>query len=335
MKLRKLIAIALLIVMCGALFVGCGGKDQETGGSAEVDDKPQYKIGVVIKTLGNPHFKAMALGAEKAGKDYGVEIIPAATQQEGQIAEQIQLIEDMISRGVDAVLVSPQTAIGMASAVKTARDAGVVFVTMDTAIEDESVPISIGLDDVEAGYNVGKVVAEKIGGKGKVFLIQGLAGDASSIGRTEGVEKALAEYPGIEIVARQHADFMQDKAQEVVSDLLQAHKEVDAVICLNDLMALGAITALEEMGYKASPNDIIVTGFDGVLPALDSIKEGKMYLTEFLWEEYYGYLGVQACLKILNGEPVPERIKTPSSEITAENVDYVYDLAKEIAEYGW
>src|SRR5690554_1982162 len=177
MNFKKLIAIALVIVMCGALFVGCGGSDQETGGGdAEAADKPQYKIGVVIKTLGNPHFKGMALGAEKAGKDYGVEIIPMATQQEGQIAEQIQLIEDVISRGVDAVLVSPQTALGMASAVKTARDAGVVFVTMDTAIEDEYVPISIGLDDVEAGYNVGTVVAEKIGKKGKVFLIQGLAG---------------------------------------------------------------------------------------------------------------------------------------------------------------
>lgn len=302
---------------------------------AEAADKPQYKIGVVIKTLGNPHFKGMALGAEKAGKDYGVEIIPMATQQEGQIAEQIQLIEDVISRGVDAVLVSPQTALGMASAVKTARDAGVVFVTMDTAIEDEYVPISIGLDDVEAGYNVGTVVAEKIGKKGKVFLIQGLAGDASSIGRTEGVEKALAEYPNIEIVARQNADFMQDKAQEVVSDILQAQKEVDAVICLNDLMALGAITALEEMGYDVGPDGIIVTGFDGVLPALDSIKEGKMYLTEFLWEEYYGYWGVQACLKLLNGETVPERIKTPSSEITAENVDSVYEIAKEISDYGW
>ena len=355
-KLGKKLSLLLALVLCFSLLASRSsdggdttGGNNEGGnttpsssapapedGSTAGNPKSDIKIGVVVKTMGNPLFREVAYGAVMAGEVFGCEVIPLATQQEGQIQEQIQICDDLIVQGVDALVVTPQHSEGIATAVDAANEAGIPFISVDTAVNGAEPECFIGLDNVEAGYTVGKMVAEKIGGEGNVIILQGMAGASTSIERTEGYEKAMAEYPGITVVASQNADFQQDKAQTVMADLLQANEDIKAVICCNDLMALGAIVSLEEAGYTVGGDDGVVVGsYDISVPCLEAIKEGKIYVTGYHWGKLYGYWGVQMALDAINGLEVPGHIVSPHSEITIDNVDNFLPFCEELAAYNF
>ena len=353
MKKSKLLALLLALALCCATLAGCGGGSSgDTNNNADASAPPasgetdtsapaadgadsEFKIGVVVKTMGNPLFREVAYGGVLAGEAFGCEVIPLATQQEGQIQEQIQICDDLIVQGVDALVVTPQHSDGIAAAVDAAHEAGIPFIAVDTAVNGAEPECFIGMDNVEAGYTVGKMVAEKIGGEGNVIILQGMAGASTSIERTEGYEKAMAEYPGITVVASQNADFQQDKAQTVMADLLQANKDIKAVICCNDLMALGAIVSLEEAGYTVGEGGVIVGSYDISVPCLNAIKEGKIYVTGYHWGKLYGYWGVQMALDAAKGLEVPSHIVSPHSEITIDNVDNFLPFCEELANYNF
>lgn len=356
-KTGKKLSLILAMVLCFSLLASCGGGGTADGGStggnagggtpatsapANPDENPAadnpnsgIKIGVVVKTMGNPLFREVAYGAVMAGEIFGCEVIPLATQQEGQIQEQIQICDDLIVQGVDALVVTPQHSDGIATAVDAAHEAGIPFISVDTAVNGAVPECFIGMDNVEAGYTVGKMVAEKIGGKGNVIILQGMAGASTSIERTEGYEKAMAEYPGITVVASQNADFQQDKAQTVMADLLQANKDISAVVCCNDLMALGAIVSLEEAGYTVGDGGVIVGSYDISVPCLEAIKAGKIYVTGYHWGKLYGYWGVQMALDAINGLEIPGHIVSPHSEITIDNVDNFLPFCEDLAAYNF
>jgi len=332
-KFTKRASLVLAGAMCFGLLAGCGNNVDTNPGAQETSAAgTRYKIGVVAKTYGNPMFREIAYGAYQAGQVLGVDIVNKATQQEGQIAEQIDLCEDLIVSGVDALVVTPQHSEGISAAVDAAHAANIPFISVDTAVSGSDVECFIGMDNVEAGYAVAKMVAEKIGGEGNVIVLKGMAGASTSEERTAGYLKALAEYPGITVVGTQNADFEQSKGQQVTSDLLQANKDIKAVIACNDLMALGAIIALEENGYTPG-EDVIVGCYDISVPCMEAIQAGTIYVTGYHWAKYYGYWGVQMAVDYLDGNQIPKHITSPHSEVTAENVDSYLAFCQMLADW--
>jgi ABC-type sugar transport system substrate-binding protein len=326
MKRKWIIAIPILVLTIS--FMACGSKS-ESSGTTDSASGANFKIGVHVKTMGNPVFREAAWGAVERGKILGVDITPAATARDGQLDEQIQQIEDLLIKGVDALVVTPQDSKGIVPAVLAAQRANVPFIAVDTAVEGAEPDCFIEMDNVQAGYDLAKVVCEKIGGRGNVIILQGVAGASTSIRRTQGYLKALAEYPNIRIVGNQNADFDQAKGQQVTADLLQANKDIRAVLSCGDLMALGAIVSLEEAGYKLGGNDgVIIGSYDICAPILQAVKDGKVYVEGYHWSQLYGQWGVDMAVRILNGQPVPKYITSPHSLITAENVDTFLEFAK-------
>lgn len=352
-KWKKVLAASLIGVMalglaaCGSDKGGTGSADAE-GANSAMSGKG-LTIGIVVKTNGNPNFREMAYGAVEAGKAYGCEVIPMACESDGDISGQTQKIEDLISRGCDAIIASPQDAEGISTSIDACKSADIPFIAIDTMPADdlmENTACYLGIDNVAAGKEVAKAVAEKMGGKGNVVIIEGVAGATSSIERTQGFKEGLAEYPDIKIVADQNADFDQSKAQQTMADILQGTKDIDAVICCNDLMALGCITSLEEAGLTAGEDGVIVAGYDISAPGLQAVRDGKMYCTGYQWGKYYGYWGVEMAIQAINGESIPTTVPTPSSIIfNTENaqaqdgldVEQIMPFAEMLAEYdfGW
>lgn len=343
MKMKRTMIILLILLMVLAVLTGCNsgnttpqaaesGSDGAVlteGGSEGSGEGGKYRIGVVVKTMGNPFFREISYGAVEMGKELGVEIIPLATQKEGELDEQIKICEDLIVKGVDALVVTPQHSEGIVPAVEAAHAAGIPFIAVDTDVIGGDVDCFIGMDNVEAGYIIGKEVCEKMGGEGNVIILQGMAGASTSIERTQGYEKACAEYPGITVVASQNADFQQDKAQQVMADLLQAHKDIKGVLSCGDLMALGAIVSLEEAGYTVGGEDGVVIGaYDICVPILEAVRDGKVYMEGYHWGKLYGAWGVEMAVRRLRGEEIPQRVTSPHSEISAENVGPFLDFAK-------
>ena len=353
-KLKKVLAASLIGVMALG-FAACGNdKGGDTGSAGAEGAKTAMSgdgltIGIVVKTNGNPNFREMAYGAVEAGKAYGCEVIPMACESDGDIAGQTQKVEDLLSKGCDAIIASPQDSEGISAAIQACKDKKVPFIAIDTKpagkLMDDTVSY-LGIDNVAAGKEEAKAVAEKIGGKGNVVIIEGVAGASSSIERTQGFKEGFAEYPDIKIVADQNADFDQSKAQQKMADILQGTKDIDAVICCNDLMALGCITSLEEAGMTVGDGGVIVAGYDISVPGLEAIQSGKMYCAGYQWGQYYGYWAVEMAVRAINGEAVPHVLPTPSSIVyNTENaealggldVEKIKPFADMLAAYdfGW
>ena len=302
----------------------------DTGAAATGETKG--KIGIVVKTASNAHFTDIAYGAVLAGQDNGYEVIVNNTTTEADVDGQIQMCEDLISSGVQALILTANDGNGVSAAVEAAHDAGVKFVTVDTEITNdwgdsvsEYMPNYIGVNHEEMAYEMAKDIFEQMGGEGKLIILRGVDAASSSQERTAGFEKAAAEYDGIEILDSQSASYDQDTAANTMSDLLQAHPDVNVVLCCYDLMAKGACTALEENGIEVGgENGVVVAGIDGNYLALQSIDSDEIYASAYDWSILQGYYAVEQAIALINGEEVPENTAAPHTVITKENVNDGY-----------
>ena len=162
-----------------------------------------------------------------------------------------------------------------------------------------------------------KTLAEKLGGKGKIVILQGTGRHLRQpVSAREGFAKGLKAYPGIQVVAQQPADFDRTKGLDVMSNLLQAHPDVQGVFAANDEMALGAIKAL---GSKAGKS-VSVVGFDGTPDGLKAVKEGTLYASVAQQPTQLGKIAVAERAQGPEGKKVEETVKVPVKVVTKENV---------------
>ena len=362
--MKKRIARLCAIVLAGAMVFGlaaCGSSDSSSGSddaSAATEESTdesssgvssygattatqEWSIGLVIKTATNAHFQDIAYGAQQAAQDFGAQIEILNTTTESDVEGQVSMCEDLIASGVDALILTPNDSKGVSGAVEEAHDAGVVFVGVDTEIENvwdddyyDYVPSYIGVDHVAMAKSLAEDVAEELGGEGKVVIIRGVDAASSSIDRTAGLKEGLAEYDGIEIVAEQAGDYDTETAQTKVSNILQSNPDVDAILCCNDLMAIGAVNALTDLGYEVGGEEgVLVTGIDGNIVALQSIADGEMYATAYDWSYLQGYWAVFNAIEMLEGEQAAEFTYSPDTLITAENVNSYLPHGEELADW--
>ncbi|MCI8993127.1 MAG: sugar ABC transporter substrate-binding protein [Eubacterium sp.] len=312
-----------------------GQAEEKTGGKEDIS------VGIVVKTATNAHFQDIAYGAMLAGKELGITVKVDNTTTEVDVEGQITKCENLITSGVDGLILAANESDGVGAAVEAAYNAGIPFVAIDTVItnqwgdqEKEYLPTYISAEHTELAYHLASQVFDELGGKGNVVVLRGVDAASSSQERTAGIEKAIEEYPDIIEVESQSANYDQDTAATTMSDILQAHPDVDAVLCCNDLMAMGACTALEENGKKVGGEDgVLVAGMDGNIIAMESIAEGKMYATIYDGCILWGYLGVKQAYDMMDGKEVPELTMTTDTIITHENVDDFLPHGREVAEW--
>lgn len=352
--MKKRVAKLLSIALVGTMVVGmtaCGDSTGNDGtddkGSVEAGDNDttadsDISIGIVVKTATNAHFQDIAYGAMLAGKDLGIEVRVDNTATESDVEGQITKCENMISAGVDALILTPNDSDGVTNAVNAAHDAEIPFVTVDTTINPdpwgddvaEYMPNYIGVDHEVMAYELAKNVFDKMGGEGKVVVLRGVDAASSSQERTAGFERAIDEYDGIEEVESQSANYDQDTAASTMADILQAHPDVDAVLCCNDLMAAGAVSALKENGIAVGADGVLVAGIDGNYIALQSIDAGEIYATAYDWSILQGYYAVEQAYALIKGEEVPELTYTPDTIITSENIDDYLPHGEEVDNWS-
>lgn len=342
-------------IICGALvgaltlsLAACGqtessDSDKLSTGSSSSSNSDGTTVGIVVKVATNAHFHDIAYGACVAAKELGIDIMVDNTTSETDTEGQITLVENMISAGADAVIVTPNDSEGMTTAVEDAYAAGVPFVTADTTITNvwgdqktDYIPNFVGADNTEITYHLALKVFEEMGGKGNVVILRGIDATSSSSERTAGFEQAAAEYPDITIIESQSANYSQDDAVSTMSDICQRYNDIDAVLCCNDMMAVGACSALMENGYEVGVDGVLVAGVDGNIVALESIERGEMYATSYDWAILWGYLSVYQAYDLIQGKEVPEYTLTQTDcVITAENLADYMPHSLEVQDWGF
>lgn len=325
MRSCKLLTVGALLVAALVLLAACGGGQGQNGGNEPQaggdqggqggQGEERVVIGLAISTLNNPFFVDLESGAREAAQAAGVELVVLDAQDDA--AKQVSQIEDLVTQGVDAIVINPTDGDAVVPAIEKANQAGIPVLTVDRGASGGQVAVHIASDNVAGGRMAGEWLFQRLGGQGKVIELEGIPGTSAARDRGKGFEEALAAFPGIQRVAKQPADFDRAKGLSVMENLLQAHPDVQGVFAHNDEMALGAIRALQAAGKAGQ---VVVVGFDAIPDALQAIEEGLLAATVAQQPAEMGRLGVEYAVKVVRGEQVPASVPVPVRLVTSENL---------------
>lgn len=311
--MKKMLALIMVVALLTCMFAGCGKQEPAN------DTK---EILVIVKNSTAPFWISVMEGAKAAGEARGYKVTcktPVDTAEGSGNEQQANLCEEAIVTGVDCVVLAPVDSEAIIPSTKKINEAGIPIVNLNTKIADPTqYKAFVGLENINQGYHTAKALFEKMGGQGKIFIIEGSTGAQTSIDRVKGFEKALAEYPGIEVIAQQSANYSRADALNVVQNLLQAHPEVNAIVCCNDEMALGSAEAVDAAGRTG---EIMISGQDANDDAVAALKEGKITVTSFGNPYMQGYTAVEAAADILEGKEVGEFVEVATKVVDLSNAD--------------
>lgn len=257
-------------------------------------------IGLVVSTLNNPFFVTLKDGAVEKAAALGLDLVVLDSQNDP--AKEIANVEDLLSRGVAAILINPTDSDAVGNAIRIANRAKIPVITLDRGATRSEVVSHIASDNIAGGKMAGKFIMEKLGGKGNLVELEGIPGTSAARDRGKGFNEAVAGS-GMEVVARQAADFDRTKGLNVMENILQAQPSIDAVFAHNDEMALGALKAIQGTG-----RNILVVGFDATDDAVKAVKDGELAATVAQQPSFIGSMGVETAKAVLDGKTVKEYV---------------------------
>ena len=196
---------------------------------------------------------------------------------QGKADVQINLMDTAINQGTDAIFLQPVDSVGVGPAIKKARAAGIPVITLNID-STETHAVHVEMNHYYGAIEIGKKMGDLMGGKGNVVILNAPPGIIIRDQRTNGFKEGLKQFPDIKIVADQSAEWDRKKAQDVLSTLLAANKDISGVYGVNDSMALGAVDVLKQQGLLGK---VVVFGNDGEKDALESIAAGELTGTQY------------------------------------------------------
>src|SRR4051812_724912 len=306
----RLITKIAAIAWAGALGVGltaCGGGDT----SANKDTK---RIGVSVYDMSS-FITAGKEGMEAYAKANNIELVWNSANLD--VSTQANQVDSMVNQGVDAIIVVPIQADSLGPQVATAKSKGIPLVAVNAALNNPDVAGSVQPDDVAAGMQEMQMMADKLGGKGNIVVLQGPLGQSGELDRTKGINQVLAKYPGIKVLAMDTANWKRDEAVNKMKNWISGFgDQINAVVSENDDMGLGALQALKESG-KTVP----IVGIDGIEDGLNAVKSGEFIGTSL----QNGTVELSAGLAVANALAKKEEVNTKPvymmPAITKDNVD--------------
>lgn len=310
------VAMAMMIAL---LATGCGSTQTQTPKPAE-----KLKIGVVLKALNSDYWKIVESGAKAAGEKYNVEVKILGPNAETDVTGQISLIEDQVTRKVNALVVAPSQPASAIPVFGKAKEAKIPVILADTDAKWDGKVSFVGTGNLNGGKIAGEYFGKKLPKGSKVVILRGALGDPTHDERANGCVEGL-KAAGLEVAVIQPANSERAMAVTVIENILQSKQEFSAVFATNDEMALGAAKALETAGKKMS-----VVGFDGSPDALAAITAGKLDASVAQSPYNIGFKGVEAAVKAAKGETVEKRIDTGTEIINADNVKQKSEELKKI-----
>ena len=277
----------------------------------------EFTIGIVLKSFSNPFWVMARDAAVAEAERLGVNVVVLGTTEEGDYNEQVAHIEDLVTQQVDLIVLVPAEASALVPAVEAAIAEGIPVINLDLPIETNQVSAFIGSDNVEGGRMAGEYIAEQLGGEGQVAVIRGRLGNPVELQRYTGFTEAIAAYPGIELVAEGVGNWEADLGYTVMEDFLTAHPDIQAVFGESDRMILGASQAASAAGYE----DLVLVGLDGILEALQAVKDGSISADVAQRPDLMGQYAVSRGLEFLQTGEIDPVITTPMTLALPDNVD--------------
>jgi len=270
-------------------------------------------IAVFTKNSTNPAYQAFRIAADQIAGAADAQVIHYVPKKPDNVDEQKAMVEQVLKERPDAVIFIPVDDVAMVDSVKKLNEANIPIVLVSNPLPGQFVTY-VGADDYEIGYREARYLFDKMGGKGKIVVIEGTPAAPTNRERLRGYKRAFAETPGITVLGSGVGNYQQPDAKRVMAKFLQKDPQIDAVLSANDGMALGALEALKEANRTA-----IVIGINGILPAVKQIETGAILATVDFNMFKIGCVATRAAVRQLKHEPLPEKVMLPAEVIDKTN----------------
>ncbi len=309
--MKKVLVVLIAVMMVFTLAACSGGGNSSGGGASSGGGDAAAEgttVGLSVSTLNNPFFVTLVDGAKAKADELGVELIVVDAGDD--TAKQTNDIEDLISKGIQVLIVNPVDSDAVAPAIEDVIAAGIKVVAVDRMVNGVDVDCSIASDNVLGAELAAQFLVDTVGEGAKCIELQGVNGASATVDRGAGFHN-IADSK-LDVVGSQTANFNRAEGLTVMENLLQANPDVQCVFAHNDEMALGALEALEG-------KDVVVAGFDATDDAIQAIKDGKMAATIAQQPDLMGSTAVEVAQKLAGGESVEASMPVEVKLVTSEN----------------
>ncbi len=314
------------IVLGGVTLLGGGCAKQ-----SDEDSKKPKLAGVIFQE--DQFFRLIVNGMRTAAEENGAKLFEA--NSESKADREMQIVNNYIQRGVDAILISPLSGTASKTALKRAHDQGIEIITFNTTVEGDIPAANIESDQSDLGAQTGAAAAEfikqQLDGRARVALL-GFKSQApeQSNARTNGFRNALAALPGVEIVAEQDA-WMPNQAVKVAGDIMTAHPDVNMIWAANEGGTVGAVLAVKNANRAG---DVFVFGTDTSTQLLQFLQSDDDILQAITGQRPFeiGRTAVQTALDVLAEKQINRNIIMPGVLLTRTNPQRVREYKQELEQ---
>lgn len=320
-KLLRVLSLILVLVMALSLLA-CSETTETTKATQPTSAGPQvkkpnngtkYVIGFSVSGLNHPLFAFQKTLFEAKCKELGVDYV--ITDGELKTDKQLNDIDTLISKKVDALLIMPNDGKGLIPGAEKATAAGIpVFVVTRAIPSDKDYITFVGSDDYMIGRMAGDYIAIALKGKGNVVEVTGTPGVSTAIDRSKGFNDVIKGYPNIKVVAQQTAKYQRNEAMTVMEAIIKANPVIDAVWGTNDEQSGGIISALQANNRKG----VIVVGCNLQKDGYDRLISGEQ-AADITFPPEAVTKALEFSLDYLNGKAVPKSFMVPIDLVTKEN----------------
>jgi ribose transport system substrate-binding protein len=315
-----LLMFSLQLSACMPHFSAIAGPKKDTLIPTKTAEAARPKIALVMKTLTNPFFVEMEKGARQAERALAVQLIVKTATQETSVEQQIDIVEDLINSHVDAIVLAPADSVRLIPVTMKAKKAGIAVINIDNQLDAQisaqqglkDVPF-IGPDNETGAYLAARELAQLIKKPTHVAILEGIREAKNAEDRKQGALRAFKENEFVQVTAQVTAHWKIDEAYQVTKQIIIQDPTIGAIYCANDMMALGAIQYLDEIGRE----DVLVAGFDALLEAKQAIRDRKLVATVDQQAAKQGFLGVEYALKALHDQKLPEKTLVEAVVVTS------------------
>ena len=312
MKIPKTLVILFLVFLYA---FSCSSGSNKTSG----EEESLLEIAVIPKGTTHEFWKSIHAGARQAASEFGVSVLWKGPQKEDDRAQQITVVEDFISRGVDGIVLAPLDDRALMRPVRDASREKIPVVIIDSALQGQDYISFVATDNYKGGILAGSRMGELIQGKGNIIMIRYQAGSASTTKREAGfLDTMKQEFPDVNfLVQDQYAGSTTETAYQLAENLLNRFPDVDGIFCPNESSTFGTLRALQEAGRAG---EIIFIGFDSSPKLVQGLQEGHIHGLVLQDPVKMGYLGVRQMVLHLRDQPITKRIDTGVYMVTKENM---------------
>jgi ribose transport system substrate-binding protein len=307
---------ALCVVAAAAISAaGCGDEDGGGGGGGGGGGE-QLDVTLIQGVRGDEFYITMACGAREAAGRLNVKL-DVQGPEEFDAAQQTPIVNSVVARKPDAILIAPTDVKAMIAPIQQAVDAGIKVILVDTVLEADIAEAEIATDNLESGRVAAKTLVDLMGKPGPVLVVNVKPGISTTDLRQQGFEEGIEAESGYEYLGTEFSNNEPAKAASIVTSTLQAESDLAGIFATNLFSAEGAATGLRQSGNK----DVKIVGFDAGPAQVEQLKQGLVQALIAQKPGEIGKLGVEQAVNAVNGDEVTKKIATGTEVITQDNLE--------------